>query len=154
MNTRIRNHLGRTTIILNQEDYGTKFMEHKKNMDHINYQKQVLPRKHCKIIRVTEGHQGNGKGNMYIIILKQGFTLRLKLNTLNIFKDHVNRKWKTFITQNKLLDLVFLFLTTIWYPFNSKFQQKTDGVAIERPASSTMAETCTAPPKSLRKVCL
>ena len=28
MNTRIRNHLGRTTITLNQEDYGTKFMEH------------------------------------------------------------------------------------------------------------------------------
>lgn len=43
----------------------------------------------------------------YIIISKQGFTFQLISYTLNIFKDHVNEKWKMFITQNKVLNLDF-----------------------------------------------
>ena len=44
------------------------------------------------------------------------------------------------IHQNKFVDLVHLVLTTIWYIFNSQFYQKTDGVAMGGPASSTTAE--------------
>ena len=41
------------------------------------------------------------------------------------------------IHQDKFVDLVHLVLTTIWYIFNSQFYQKTDGVAMGGPASST-----------------
>ena len=44
------------------------------------------------------------------------------------------------VPQNKFLDLVNLALTTTWYTFNSHFYQKTDGVAMGGPASSTTAE--------------
>ena len=66
------------------------------------------------------------------------------IDTLNIIKHYVNTDdqftRKTALPQDKFLDLVHLVLTTAWYTFNSQFYQKTDGVAMGGPASSTTAE--------------
>ena len=66
------------------------------------------------------------------------------IDTLNIIKDYVNNddqfNKKAAITQDKILDLVHLVLTTTWCTFNSQFYQQTDGVAMGGPASSTTAE--------------
>ena len=65
------------------------------------------------------------------------------IHTLNIIKDYVNDDQftrKTAIPQDKFFDLVNLVLTTAWYTFNCQFYQKTDGVAMGGPASSTIAE--------------
>ena len=47
------------------------------------------------------------------------------------------------IPQDKVLDLVHLFLAAIWYNFNSQFYQQTYGVAMVDPAFSTTTETYT-----------
>ena len=39
--------------------------------------------------------------------------------------------------QDKFLDLVYLFLRTIWYTFNSQFYQQTYAVAMWDPTSTT-----------------
>ena len=65
------------------------------------------------------------------------------IDTLNIIKDYINDDQftrKTFVPQDKFLDLVHLVLTTTWYTFDSQFYQQTDGVAMGDPASSTTAE--------------
>ena len=66
------------------------------------------------------------------------------IDILNIIKDYVNNDdqftRKTFIPQDKFLDLVSLVLTTTWYTFISQFYQQTYGIAMGAPASSTTAE--------------
>ena len=66
------------------------------------------------------------------------------IDMINIIKDYVNNDdqftRKTFIPQDKFLDLVSLVLTTTWYTFNSQFYQQTYGIAMGAPASSTTAE--------------
>ena len=66
------------------------------------------------------------------------------IDTLNIIKDYGNNDdqftRKTTIPQGKFLDLFHLVLTNTWYTFNSQFYQRTDGVAMGSPASSTTAE--------------
>ena len=61
-----------------------------------------------------------------------------------IIKDYVHNNdqftKKTFIPQEKFLDLINLALRTTWYTFNFRFYQKTDGVVIGGPASSTTVE--------------
>ena len=47
---------------------------------------------------------------------------------------------RTAIPQDKFLDQVNLVLTTTWYSFNSKFYQKTEGVAMGGTASSITAK--------------
>ena len=63
---------------------------------------------------------------------------------LNVIKDYVNNDdqftRKTAIPQDKFLDLVHLVLTNTCYTFNSQFYQRTDGIAMGGPASSTIAE--------------
>ena len=67
------------------------------------------------------------------------------IDMLNIIKDYVNNDnqfaRKMAIPQDNFLDLVNLTLTTTWYFFNSQFYQKTDGVAMGGPVSSTIVET-------------
>ena len=66
------------------------------------------------------------------------------IDTLNIIKDYVNNddqfNKKAAITQDKILDLVHLVLTTTWCTFNSQLYQQTDGITMAGPASSTTAE--------------
>ena len=63
---------------------------------------------------------------------------------LNIIKDYVNNDdqftRKTAIPYNKFLDLVHMVLTNTCYTFNSQFYQRTDGIAMGGPASSTKPE--------------
>ena len=67
------------------------------------------------------------------------------INTLNTIKDYayndVQFTRKMAILQDKFLDLVKVVLRTNWYALNPHFNQKTDGVAIRGPASSTTAKT-------------
>ena len=60
------------------------------------------------------------------------------IDTLNIIKDYVNNDNQ--FSQDKILDLVHVVLTTTRYTFNSQFYQQTDGVAMGGPVSSTTAE--------------
>ena len=62
---------------------------------------------------------------------------------VNMLKGYVNNDdqftRKIATPQDKLLDLVNLFLTTNWYNFVYDFYQQTDGVAMGGPVSSTTA---------------
>ena len=50
---------------------------------------------------------------------------------------------KTPIPEDKFLDLVDVVFITTWYTFNSQFYQRTDGVVMGGPPSSTAAEIYT-----------
>ena len=127
---------GRSTVILNRENYLEKCMDVKDENN--NAKNSITFSNYIRNVPIEDDEITVSFGATFL------YTNIPIIDTLNVIKDYVNNNaqftWKTAIPLDKFLDLLYLALTTFWYTFSSQFYQQTDGMAMRGPGSSTTAE--------------